>query len=169
MGHLTLTVTGAAANTGRRARTHTRGHAVLIDEPLRAAATGEATPAIDLLDLTSSDWTTGGVGLGLWCAGAAPRPRGALAAASPAATPPSLFTIAGAGDRWRVPTTEARGMGSLVWWPTPAGLRAQLPSHVPHARTHMYTCHTYAWQKRPHAQSKQGTGTAFHACYLLSL
>jgi hypothetical protein len=47
-------------------------------------------------------------------------------------------------------------MGSLVWWPTPAGLRAQLPSHVPHApRTHMHTCHTYAWQKRPHAQSKQ--------------
>ena len=55
-------LTGAAANTGRRARTHTRGHAVLIDaQPRRHRSSW---------DLTGSDWTAGGVvGLRRCCAG----------------------------------------------------------------------------------------------------
>jgi hypothetical protein len=141
-------LTGAAANAGRRARTHTRGHAVLIDAPA-------ATPSIELVDLTGSDWTAGGVvGLGRWCAagaGAAPPGiRGGAAASScsspivlrarslqyPGQAVCSAQRVGGGDRRRRVPR---RVMGTLVadtsrptCLPSPARTHARAHALVPH-------------------------------------
>lgn len=175
-------LTGAAANTGRRARTHTRGHAVLIYRCPALVPAPAATPSIEssswCVDLTGGDWTAGGVGL-VWAGGVQvlPRPGSAgallhrcefaseiIAVPGPPA-PCVACVVVGVGDRRRVPR---RVMGTLVadtsrptCLPSPARTHTHAHAQVPHGCTQKRSPVPHA---RTHARAIQ-TGPDLLSCH----